>query len=106
VEQLRQVLDKHIPELVTGAVEIKGIAGKPGARSFVFVRAQDPALDAVGAVVGIRGARIQAVVAELNREMVDVVRWAESLDDLLASESSKRFSSWRPVRSHSPYMRS
>ena len=51
----------------------------------VIVEAHDPAVDAVGAVVGSRGSRIKPLVAELDNEKVDVVRWSDSLDQLIGN---------------------
>jgi N utilization substance protein A len=83
--QLRELLVTHVPEVASGVVEIRGIARKVGTRSLVIVDARDPAVDAVGAVVGRRGCRIKPVVAELGYEMVDVVRWSDSLDQLIGN---------------------
>ena len=85
VRQLRRLLEKHVPDVVSGVVRIRGIARKVGVRSIVIVEAHDPAVDSVGAVVGSRGSRIKPLVAELDNEKVDVVRWSDSLDHLIGN---------------------
>ena len=85
VGQLRRLLEKHVPDVASGVVQIRGIARKTGVRSIVVVEAHDPAVDPIGTVVGSRGSRIKPLVAELNFEKVDVVRWSDSLDHLIAN---------------------
>jgi transcription termination/antitermination protein NusA len=85
VGQLRRLLDKYVPAVASGVVQVRGIARKAGVRSIVVVQAHDPAVDSVGAVVGNRGSRIKPLVAELNYEKVDVVRWSDSLDHLIGN---------------------
>ncbi|MCL4541184.1 MAG: transcription termination factor NusA, partial [Chloroflexi bacterium] len=72
---LRRLLELEVPEIHTGAVEIKGIAREPGSRSKVAVWAHQEGLDPVGACVGIRSVRIQNLVKELHGEKVDIILW-------------------------------
>ncbi len=68
-------MENEVPEIYHGLVEIRSIAREPGQRSKVAVAALQPAVDPVGACVGIRGVRIQAIVRELNDEKIDVIEW-------------------------------
>ncbi|MBW8010628.1 MAG: transcription termination/antitermination protein NusA [Chloroflexi bacterium] len=72
---LRRLLEDEVPEIYHGLVEIRSIAREPGYRSKVAVSALQPGIDPVGACVGIRGVRIQAIVRELNDEKIDVIEW-------------------------------
>jgi N utilization substance protein A len=72
---LRRLLEDEVPEIYHGLVEIRSIAREPGYRSKVAVSALQPGIDPVGACVGIRGVRIQAIVRELNNEKIDVIEW-------------------------------
>jgi N utilization substance protein A len=72
---LRRLLEDEVPEIYQGLVEIRSIAREPGYRSKVAVAALQPGIDPVGACVGIRGVRIQAIVRELHDEKIDVIEW-------------------------------
>ena len=72
---LRRLLENEVPEIYHGLVEIRSIAREPGQRSKVAVAALQPAVDPVGACVGIRGVRIQAIVRELHDEKIDVIEF-------------------------------
>lgn len=72
---LRRLLENEVPEIYHGLVEIRSISREPGHRSKVAVSALQPGIDPVGACVGIRGVRIQAIVRELNDEKIDVIEW-------------------------------
>lgn len=72
---LRRLLEDEVPEIYHGLVEIRSIAREPGQRSKVAVAALQPGIDPVGACVGVRGVRIQAIVRELNEEKIDVIEW-------------------------------
>ena len=74
---LRRLFELEVPEIHAGTVEIKAIAREPGSRSKVAVASRQDGLDPVGATVGQRGARVQAVVAELAGEKIDVIEWHE-----------------------------
>ena len=72
---VRRLFELEVPEIFSGAVEIKMIAREPGSRSKVAVAARQEGVDAVGSCVGVRGVRIQNIVNELNGEKIDVVPW-------------------------------
>ncbi len=72
---LRRLLENEVPEIYHGLVEIRSIAREPGQRSKVAVAALQPGVDPVGACVGMRGVRIQAIVRELNDEKIDVIEY-------------------------------
>lgn len=72
---LRRLLENEVPEIYQGMVEVRSIAREPGQRSKVAVSALQAGVDPVGACVGIRGVRIQAIVRELNDEKIDVIEW-------------------------------
>jgi len=72
---LRRLLEYEVPEIYSGAVEIKSIAREPGQRSKVAVAAMQEGVDPVGACVGMRGVRIQSIVKELNDEKIDIIEW-------------------------------
>ena len=65
----------EVPEIYDGIIEVKGVARFPGERAKVAVSSNDNRIDAVGACVGLKGVRIQAVVKELNNEKIDVINW-------------------------------
>lgn len=72
---LRRLLENEVPEIFHGVVEIRSIAREPGQRAKVAVSAAQAGIDPVGACVGIRGVRIQAIVRELHDEKIDVIEW-------------------------------
>jgi N utilization substance protein A len=72
---VRGLFEVEVPEMSEGIVSIKAIAREPGARSKVAVSSSDERVDPVGACVGHRGSRVQAVVDELYNEKIDIVRW-------------------------------
>jgi transcription termination/antitermination protein NusA len=72
---LRRLLENEVPEIYHGLVEIRSISREPGQRSKVAVAALQQGVDPVGACVGIRGVRIQAIVRELSDEKIDVIEW-------------------------------
>jgi N utilization substance protein A len=74
-EMLKRLMELEIPEVFQGVVEIKGIAREAGSRSKVAVWAHHEGVDPVGACVGMRGVRIQALVRELGGEKIDIVHW-------------------------------
>ncbi len=73
---IRRLIEIEVPEVFSGAVEIKAVAREAGARSKVAVAARESGVDPVGACVGIRGVRVQNVVSELGGEKVDIVAWS------------------------------
>lgn len=74
---LEHLLKQEVPEIAEGIVEIKAIAREPGRRSKVAVMSHNPNVDPIGACIGHKGQRIQAVSAELGREKVDIIQWAK-----------------------------
>jgi len=72
---LRRLLEEEVPEIYRGEVEIRAIAREAGKRSKVAVSAIAPNIDPVGACVGLRGVRIQAIMRELHGEKIDVIQW-------------------------------
>ncbi|HSL33799.1 MAG TPA: transcription termination factor NusA [Candidatus Limnocylindrales bacterium] len=72
---LKRLFELEVPEIHSGTVEIRAIAREAGSRSKVAVASRQDGLDPVGATVGQRGARVQAVVAELGGEKIDVIPW-------------------------------
>jgi N utilization substance protein A len=72
---LRRLLENEVPEIYHGIVEIRAIAREPGQRAKVAVSATQPNVDPVGACVGIKGVRIQAIVKELHDEKIDIIEW-------------------------------
>jgi N utilization substance protein A len=72
---LRRLLENEVPEIYHGIVEIRAIAREPGARAKVAVSATQAGVDPVGACVGIKGVRIQAIVKELHDEKIDIIQW-------------------------------
>ena len=72
---LRRLLENEVPEIYHGIVEIRAISREPGQRAKVAVSATPPNVDPVGACVGIRGVRIQAIVKELHDEKIDIIEW-------------------------------
>ncbi|HEX5826904.1 MAG TPA: transcription termination factor NusA, partial [Candidatus Limnocylindrales bacterium] len=85
---LRRLFELEVPEIHAGTVEIKAIAREAGSRSKVAVASRQEGLDPVGATVGQRGARVQAVVAELAGEKIDVIPWSEDASVFVANALS------------------
>ncbi len=85
---LRRLLEDEVPEIYNGLVEIRSISREPGQRSKVAVSAVQPGIDPVGACVGVRGVRIQAIVRELNDEKIDVIEWNPDPSDYIAKALS------------------
>jgi N utilization substance protein A len=85
---LRRLFELEVPEIHSGTVEIKAIAREAGSRSKVAVASRQDGLDPVGATVGQRGARVQAVVAELAGEKIDVIPWSDDAGVFVANALS------------------
>jgi transcription termination/antitermination protein NusA len=85
---LRRLLEREIPEIYSGTVEVKSIAREPGQRSKVAVFASQPGVDPVGSCVGLRGTRIQNIVDELNGEKIDVVEWNSEVRNFISNALS------------------
>jgi len=75
---LIELFKLEVPEVGEGLIEIKGAARDPGSRAKIAVRSRDPRIDPVGACVGMRGSRVQAVSNELSGERVDIILWNDN----------------------------
>jgi N utilization substance protein A len=73
---LAKLFAQEVPEIYDGIIEIKGVARDPGSRAKMAVISRDSSIDPVGACVGMRGSRVQAVVAELQGEKIDIIPWS------------------------------
>ncbi|MFW6162384.1 MAG: transcription termination factor NusA [Planctomycetota bacterium] len=82
---IRRLFELEVPEIAERVIEIMAIAREPGYRTKVAVASADSKVDCVGACVGVRGSRIKNIVAELNDEKIDIVRWSEARDMLIAN---------------------
>ena len=78
----------EVPEVYQGIVEIRAIAREPGSRSKIAVWSRDPHVDPVGACVGLKGSRVQAVVSELGGERIDIVPWTDDPRQFIAQSLS------------------
>ena len=85
---LRRLFELEVPEVQAGTVEIRAIAREAGSRSKMAVSSRQEGLDPVGATVGQRGGRVQAVVAELGGEKIDVIPWSDEADAFVANALS------------------
>ncbi|MFO1170507.1 MAG: transcription termination factor NusA [Hyphomicrobiaceae bacterium] len=74
-EFMAKLFAQEVPEIYDGIVEIKSVARDPGSRAKIAVKSRDSSIDPVGACVGMRGARVQAVVGELQGEKIDIIQW-------------------------------
>ena len=81
---LYKLFEMEVPEIEDGIIEIQAIARQPGDRSKIIVRSNDRRIDPVGACVGMRGSRIQAIVRELNNEKIDIVNFSEQPEVLIS----------------------
>ncbi|MEM9617392.1 MAG: transcription termination factor NusA [Pseudomonadota bacterium] len=75
---MAKLFEQEVPEVYDGVIEIKAVARDPGSRAKIGVHSNDPGIDPVGACVGMRGSRVQAVVNELAGEKIDIVPWNEN----------------------------
>lgn len=80
---LNKLFEMEVPEIEDGIIEITSIARQPGERAKIIVQSNDRRIDPVGACVGMRGSRIQAVVRELNNEKIDIVNHSEQPEILI-----------------------
>jgi len=85
---LKRLFELEVPEIHNGTVEVRAIAREAGSRSKVAVASRQDGLDPVGATVGQRGARVQAVVAELGGEKIDVIPWNDDPSAFVANALS------------------
>lgn len=80
---LNKLFEMEVPEIEDGIIDITSIARQPGERAKIIVKSNDRRIDPVGACVGMRGSRIQAVVRELNNEKIDIVNFSEQPEILI-----------------------
>lgn len=85
---LKRLFELEVPEIQEGVVEIKSVAREPGNRSKIAVWSKDENVDPVGACVGHRGMRVQAIVEELGSEKIDIVKWNEDSATYIANALS------------------
>lgn len=74
---MAELFKMEVPEIYDGVIEIKAVARDPGSRAKIAVISYDNSIDPVGACVGMRGSRVQAVVGELQGEKIDIIPWSE-----------------------------
>lgn len=87
-ELLRYLLRQEVPEIAEGIVEVKAIAREPGSRSKVAVMSHNSNVDPIGACIGHKGQRIQAVSSELGRERVDIIQWSPNAREFIRNALS------------------
>lgn len=75
---VKRLFENEVPEIKQGIVTIKGIAREAGQRTKIAIYSEDPNVDAVGACVGNKGARVNAIVSELGGEKIDIILWSEN----------------------------
>jgi N utilization substance protein A len=73
---MTKLFGQEVPEIYDGIIDIKAVARDPGSRAKIAVLSHDSSIDPVGACVGMRGSRVQAVVAELQGEKIDIIPWS------------------------------
>ncbi len=82
---LAKLFHQEVPEIFEGVIEVKNVARDPGSRAKISVFTEDSTIDPVGACVGMRGSRVQAVVNELQGEKIDIVTWSTNQATYLAN---------------------
>jgi len=75
-EFMSKLFTQEVPEIYDGVIDIRAVARDPGSRAKIAVTTSDPSIDPVGSCVGMRGSRVQAVVAELQGEKIDIIPWS------------------------------
>ena len=75
---VKRLFENEVPEIKQGIVQIKGIAREAGQRTKIAIVSEDPMVDAIGSCVGNKGARVNAIVAELGGEKIDIIPWSEN----------------------------
>jgi len=84
-EFMAELFKMEVPEIYDGIIEIKAVARDPGSRAKIAVISYDGSIDPVGACVGMRGSRVQAVVNELQGEKIDIIPWNEDVPTFLVN---------------------
>ena len=75
---VKRLFENEVPEIKQGVVQVKSVAREPGQRTKIAIYSEDPMVDAIGACVGNKGARVNAIVAELGGEKIDIITWSEN----------------------------
>ena len=110
---MAKLFTQEVPEIYDGIIEVKSVARDPGSRAKIAVISRDSSIDPVGACVGMRGSRVQAVVNELQGEKIDIIPWsadaatfivnalqpAEVVKVVLDEDSARASRSWSPTTS-------
>jgi len=81
---VKALFANEVPEIYEGIVEIKAVARDPGRRCKIAVISHDPNVDPIGACVGLKGARVRAIVEELGGEKIDIIEWSDNPAELCA----------------------
>jgi N utilization substance protein A len=84
-EFMAELFKMEVPEIYDGIIEIRAVARDPGSRAKIAVISYDSGIDPVGACVGMRGSRVQAVVNELQGEKIDIIPWSEDMPTFLVN---------------------
>ena len=82
---MTKLFTMEVPEIYDGIIEIKSVARDPGSRAKIAVISRDSSIDPVGACVGMRGSRVQAVVGELQGEKIDIIPWSPSVASFIVN---------------------
>jgi transcription termination/antitermination protein NusA len=85
---VKRLFELEVPEIHDGTVEIKSISREPGSRTKIAVSSRDQNVDPVGACVGQKGTRVQAIVDELRGEKIDIIKWSSNPEDYISSSLS------------------
>ncbi len=80
---VKRLFEKEVPEIFNGTVEIKAIARDAGDRTKMAVMSHNPDVDAIGACIGPRGARVQEIINELKGEKIDIFQWSDDITELV-----------------------
>jgi N utilization substance protein A len=85
---VKRLFELEVPEIHDGTVEIKSISREPGSRTKIAVFSRDENVDPVGACVGQKGTRVQAIVDELRGEKIDIIKWSSNAEEYILSSLS------------------
>ena len=85
---VRRLFETEVPEIYSGEVEIKAIAREAGDRTKIAVYSADPDIDPIGACIGPRGTRVQAIIEELKGEKIDIFEWSDNMIELIKNALS------------------
>ena len=85
---VKRLFELEVPEIYDGTVEVRSIAREAGNRTKIAVWSEDPNVDAIGACVGPRGQRVNAIVDELRGEKIDIVKWSEDISEFISAALS------------------